>query len=112
MVQRFGGALNLNVHTALDDPFSDADRDDLRATRHRLEAILGPSLHGEHGSRLPRDMADDDLVNALWQYLELEPLEKQALFERDGVLARCRTLVELIEMKVLTQGQPDSGQRH
>ena len=27
-------------------------------------------------------MADEDLVNALAQYLELEPVEKQALLER------------------------------
>ena len=63
--------------------------------------LLAPSLEREGGSRLPRDMADDDLVNALSQYLELEPVEKQALLERAGVLARCRTLVELIEMKLL-----------
>ena len=35
-------------------------------------------------------MADEDLVNALAQYLELEPVEKQALLERDGLLDRCR----------------------
>ncbi len=50
---------------------------------------------------MPPSMADEDLVNALAQYLELEPVEKQALLERDGLLARCRSLVELLEMKVL-----------
>ena len=35
-------------------------------------------------------MADEDLVNTLAQYMELEPLEKQALLEREGTLARCR----------------------
>ena len=38
----------------------------------------------------PPAVPDEDLVNALAQYLELEPLERQALLERDGVLARCR----------------------
>lgn len=84
----------------------------LSDARRRLEAILAPSLQGEQGNRLPRDMADDDLVNALSQYLDLEPVEKQALLERDGVLDRCRTLTELIEMKLLMQRQPDSGRRH
>ena len=39
---------------------------------------------------MPPSMSDEDLVNALAQYLELEPLEKQALLERDGLLARCQ----------------------
>jgi hypothetical protein len=45
---------------------------------------------------------DEDLVNALAQHLELDPLERQTLLERDGVLARCRGLIELLEMKSLT----------
>ena len=51
--------------------------------------------------KVPPSMADEDLVNALAQYLELEPVEKQALLERDGLLARCRSLIELLEMKVI-----------
>lgn len=98
--------------TALEETTTEADRVALREARQRLEEILEPSLQDEGSGRLPRDMADDDLVNALSQYLELEPLEKQALLERPGVLARCQTLIELIEMKVLMQHQPDSGLRH
>jgi Lon protease-like protein len=98
--------------TPLEEAIPVDARSTLREARRRLEALLTPALQGEHGSRLPRDMADDDLVNALSQYLDLEPVEKQALLERDGVVARCRTLVELIEMKLLTQGSPDSGLRH
>ncbi len=96
----------------LDEEVAAADRDTLRDERRRLETLLAPSLENEGASRLPRDMADDDLVNALSQYLDLEPVEKQALLERDGVLARCRTLVELVEMKILMQRQPDSGKLH
>ena len=98
--------------TALEETTTEADRTALREARQRLEEILAPSLQDEGSGRLPRDMADDDLINALSQYLELEPLEKQALLERPGVLARCQTLIELIEMKVLMQHQPDSGLRH
>jgi Lon protease-like protein len=50
-------------------------------------------------------VADEDLVNALAQYLEFEPVEKQALLERDGVLQRCRSLIELLEIKVLVARQ-------
>ena len=98
--------------TPLDEDVVAADRATLHDERRRLEALLAPSLENEGGSRLPRDMADDDLVNALSQYLDLEPVEKQALLERHGALARCRTLVELIEMKLLMQRQPDSGKLH
>ena len=46
-------------------------------------------------------MPDEDLVNALAQYLEFDPVEKQALLERNGLLDRCRSLIELLEMKVI-----------
>ncbi|HUU32576.1 MAG TPA: hypothetical protein VMW48_00870, partial [Vicinamibacterales bacterium] len=99
--------------TPFDETVGPADREALHDERRRLETLLAPTLERESGgSRLPRDMADDDLVNALSQYLDLEAVEKQALLERDGVLARCRTLVELIEMKLLMQQQPDSGKLH
>ncbi|MBP7775898.1 MAG: LON peptidase substrate-binding domain-containing protein [Acidobacteria bacterium] len=98
--------------TPIEEDIAPSAREALAGARRRLETLLAPSLQGEGGSRLPRDMADPDLVNALSQYLELEPVEKQALLERNGVLARCQTLVELIEMKLLMQRQPDSGLRH
>jgi uncharacterized protein len=99
--------------TPIDETVLATDRGALREERRRLETLLAPSLERENGgSRLPRDMADDDLVNALSQYLDLDAVEKQALLERDSVLGRCRTLVELIEMKLLMQRQPDSGKVH
>jgi Lon protease-like protein len=51
-------------------------------------------------------MPDDELVNALAQYLEFEPVEKQALLERDGLLERCQSLIELLEMKVIVARHP------
>ena len=74
--------------------------------------MLESSLDRDGGGRLPREMADDELVNALSQYLELDPVEKLALLERAGALARCRALIELIEMKLLLQQRPDNGLRH
>jgi Lon protease-like protein len=98
--------------TPIEEDVTDDARRILHEARQRLEALLEPALQSEQGSRLPRDMADDDLVNALSQYLDLEPIEKQALLELDGVVPRCRTLVELIEMKLLMQRSPDTGLRH
>ena len=76
----------------------------LKGERQKLEALLAPLFSGTLAARgLPQQMPDDELINALAQYLELEPIEKQALLERDGALARCRSLVELLEMKALSE---------
>ena len=77
---------------------------DLDAARRRIERLLERRLDLP-GSKLPSGMDDADLVNALSQYLEFDPLEKQALLERDGLLERCRSLGDLLEMKAFI----DSG---
>ena len=85
-----------------DVPANGDDRDEMRLARRRLEALLVPQPKGRGSdTRVPASMADEDLVNALAQYLELEPVEKQALLERNGLLARCRSLIELLEMKLI-----------
>jgi Lon protease-like protein len=82
---------------------SETDRPLLRKDRQRLEALLAAAIErGGADPKFPPAVADEDLVNALAQYLALEPLERQALLERDGVLARCRALIELLEIKTLT----------
>lgn len=82
-------------------------QDGLKGERQKLEALLAPLFSGTLAERgLPAAMPDEDVINALAQYLELEPIERQALLERDGPLARCRSLVELIEMKALTNHGP------
>ncbi|MGE0814898.1 MAG: LON peptidase substrate-binding domain-containing protein [Vicinamibacterales bacterium] len=98
--------------TGLDETVASAERERLRETRRRVEVMLAPAIEDEGSRPLPPDMGDEDLVNALSQYLDLDPLEKQALLERDGALARARTLVELLEMKLLVRRQPDNGVRH
>ncbi len=89
------------VDTLMED-VSEAERTSIRAERRRLESLLVPQPEGRAvDPKVPPSMADEDLVNALAQYLELEPVEKQALLEREGLLARCRSLIELLEMKVI-----------
>jgi Lon protease-like protein len=78
------------------------DREEMRLARRRLEALLVPQPEGRGADpKVPPTMPDEDLVNALAQYLELEPVEKQALLEREGLLDRCHSLIELLEMKVI-----------
>jgi Lon protease-like protein len=96
-----GRAYRLAHVEPVPEPPAETTRDLVRANRRRLEALLVPQPEGQQDSKMATSMPDEDLVNALAQYLEFEPVEKQALLERDGVLARCRSLIELLEMKVL-----------
>jgi Lon protease-like protein len=103
------------VITPVDDSLQAGDRDELRLERRRLQQLLTPLFTEENlGSRLPEAMPDEDLVNALAQYLEFDPMEKLALLERRGALARARSMVELLEMKQMGAGIADhgSGQIH
>jgi Lon protease-like protein len=88
------------VESIAEDAAAD-DRDAMRQARRRLESLLVPHQEGVVDPKLPPSMPDEDLVNALAQYLELEPVEKQALLERETLLSRCHSLIELLEMKVL-----------
>ncbi len=84
-----------------------AERVDIHHQRTRLEALLGPGSESRRGeARTPAAMSDDDLVNALAQYLDFEPLEKQALLERPCLRTRAASLVELLEMKIITARTP------
>ncbi len=87
----------------MDDESGDAGRLALREERKKLQRLLTPLLNESLAQYLPEKMPDEDLVNALAQYLAFEPLEKLALLERHGALAR-RSMVELLEMKALASG--------
>jgi uncharacterized protein len=87
---------------ALLETLSEADRAVMRIERRRLETLLVPQPEGRGvDPKMPPSMPDEELVNALSQYLDLEVVEKQALLERDGLVNRCRSLIDLLEMKVI-----------
>ena len=84
----------------LPEQASEPDRVALRRERRRLETILVAAIERSGADpKFPPAIPDEDLVNALAQYLELQPIERQALLECDGVVARCRALTDLLEMK-------------
>ena len=95
-------------------PLQADDRQFLKNARARLEALLTATLRRAHGDapgvapdlRTANAMGDEDLVNALAQYLDLEPLERQALLEHDCLRSRAESLVELLEMKLLIARTP------
>lgn len=74
----------------------------LRQLRARIESLLAPS-ENEAGidARTAGALSDEDLINALAQYLALEPMEKQALLEQPSFVDRGHALVELLEMKTM-----------
>jgi len=80
------------------------DRVAVRRQRAKLEALVAPAVEAE--PKIPSAMSDEDLVNALAQYLDLEPLEKQALLERHSLRSRAESLVELLEMKLMMARTP------
>ncbi len=93
----------------LPEPASDAIRVEVRQARTQLETLLAGRLEAGGGvAMLPGDMADEDLVNTLAQYLDFDPVEKQALLERDDTASRSRALIELIELRALAT-QPLAG---
>ena len=80
-----------------------ADMEPLQRLRLRLEAVLAAAVERAQAQpRFPPAVPDEDLVNGLAQYLDFDTVEHQALLECDGVLARCRALIDLLEMKTLT----------
>ncbi len=92
------------VISPLDEAVNDLERAALSAERRRLESRLAPLFERARAeSFLPQSMPDADLVNALAQYLEFDPVERQALLEQPGPVARCRAMMELLEVKALVE---------
>jgi uncharacterized protein len=93
----------------------DEDNAAIRRQRTKLDALLAPTIERSFAdiageAKIPAAMGDEDLVNALAQYLDLEPLEKQALLEQRSLRSRAESLVELLEMKILMAKTPGGSQ--
>jgi len=111
-----GSVLYREAHViGVPEQLDERDRELLQRQRVELEQKLAPLFTAAHSaSRLPEILSDQDLVNALAQYLALEPVEKQALLELAGPVQRARVLLELLEMKALGEftRPSDRGQIH
>ena len=86
----------------------------IRRQRAKLDALLAPTVERPFADlagdpKIPAAMGDEDLVNALAQYLDLDPLEKQALLEQRSLRSRAESLVELLEMKILIAKTPSTS---
>lgn len=96
----------------LDDSMSAVEREALSRQRLKLERLLSVSAEGADHV-FPSTLSDEEVINALAQYLDLEPIERQALLECANVSARSDALAELLEMKAMVQlTPPGRGLRH
>jgi Lon protease-like protein len=85
------------------ETITDAERVSLRRQRQRLEEVLAAAVERTRADpRFPAAVPDEEQVNALAQYIQFDPLERQALLERNGPLERCRGLIELLEIQTLS----------
>ena len=80
---------------AMHEVLTDEERAALRKQRQRLEALLVSVAPSSPSPAL----SDEDLVNGLAQFLDLHPVERQELLEKEGTLSRSQALIELLEMK-------------
>ena len=78
--------------------------------RRRLERLIAKRLQRSTDESIPKDIPDEDLIHAIAQHLE--PLEKQALLECDGLLRRCQALIELLEMRMMETQPAGKARRH
>ncbi len=111
---RTGAYRRARMAAVPDRELTPEDRADLRHKRARIEMLIAPSEQsGGIDPRAAAAMNDEDLVNALAQYLEFEAIEKQALLEQPAVPERATALIELLEMKdLLARYSASSPQIH
>lgn len=83
---------------ALPETPNEEERAALHERRQRLTTLLASVAPGSDVP--PAAFPDEDLVNTLAQYLDLEPIDRQDLLERKGPLARSEGLINLLEKKV------------
>jgi Lon protease-like protein len=95
-----GGEYRRAQIDTIPETLTDPDRLAIRRERPRIEGLLLRALKAAD-VQIPPSLSDEDLLHALCQYLEFAPAERQALLECDGSVARCRALVDLLEMRAL-----------
>jgi Lon protease-like protein len=92
------------VISPIEEDIDEVERAGLASERRQLEIRLAPLFERARAeSFLPQTMPDADLINALAQNLEFDPVERQALLEQPGPVARCRAMMELLEVKALLE---------
>ena len=82
--------------TAIPEVLGDADRTAVRVERGRLTALIAAAGGRLGFGRIPEGISDEQFVNGVAQFARVDPLEREQLLERDGVLPRATALVDLL----------------
>jgi hypothetical protein len=82
---------------AMPERSDNAQKVALRKQRQRLELIV---ITRGSATGIPPDIPDEEVVDALAQYVPLDPPDRQALLEREGALARAQAVIDLLESTV------------
>lgn len=88
------------VEVLLEEPGAE-ERAALGEVRERLLDQLGPAV-----ARPPREVADDDVVNTLAQFVMMPVARRQQLLEADGPLARGRLLLQTLQEQPPSDAPP------
>ncbi len=83
---------------AIPEGTDDADRAALAEQRAELTTLLMAIVPSSNPP--PRALPDEDLVNGIAQYANIDPLDRQDLLELDGPLARAQLLIDLLDTQV------------
>lgn len=82
-------------------PDEPGDPLELEELRRQVLAAIGRATDGPPVLVLQPELPHDAFINAVCQSLELDPVERQSLLDCDGVAARGRRLLEILEFRRL-----------
>jgi len=86
--------------TVIAEPLADSDKPALHTQRQHIEQIVAAS-NGKTGvGAVPAGIADEDVVNGVSQFANLDEVDRQTLLEQPTVLARATALVPMLEKLV------------
>jgi len=86
--------------TAIAEVLADKDKAALHAQRLRLETLVAAARDRIPVPQIPPGASDEEVVNGVAQYSDLDPLDRERLLERDGSLSRAAALIDLLEKVV------------
>jgi Lon protease-like protein len=72
----------------------------LQSERQRLEMLLVGSSGRLGVGRVPDGLSDEEIVNGVSQFVDIDPLDREKLLEQAGALPRVRLLIDLLEKEL------------
>src|SRR5262249_37295206 len=83
--------------TTIPEALAEQDKPALHIERDRLEALAGRAADHVALPKIPPGISDEELVDGLAQFADIDPLDRQQLLEREGVLVRAQALIDLLQ---------------